>query len=379
MEKYGLVLAGGGTKGSYQVGALIALKEMGIKIGAVSGASIGSLNGALFVQGDTMLLRDLYVNIEMHDILKLSDKNALKDNDKLLSRGNVKSIVKEYIDNKGISNEPLKKLLNKYVDVNKIYKSKIDFGFMTYDVENKNGLEVFKKDIPKDKLTDYLLASSCFPVFKAQQIDGKEFLDGGLYDNIPVNMLLKKGYRRIIVIDVAGVGLVKKNLDKDAYIKVIKPKEDLGSIFEFDKELINRNIYYGYYDTLKAFNKLLGKRFYFKPNEYFKLLKKYGVSNVLNLEEAGLIYKLDKFKIWNGEEFIKAILSNYNRERKEYDKIKTTKFNLKDIKTILNKGLGISLCMDINNNYPTILNTYSGLFSKYIKVSKTIDEIISDK
>ena len=379
MEKYGLVLAGGGTKGSYQVGALIALKEMGIKIGAVSGASIGSLNGALFVQGDTMLLRDLYVNIEMHDILKLSDKNALKDNDKLLSRGNVKSIVKEYIDNKGISNEPLKKLLNKYVDVNKIYKSKIDFGFMTYDVENKNGLEVFKKDIPKDKLTDYLLASSCFPVFKAQKIDGKEFLDGGLYDNIPVNMLLKKGYRRIIVIDVAGVGLVKKNLDKDAYIKVIKPKEDLGSIFEFDKELINRNIYYGYYDTLKAFNKLLGKRFYFKPNEYFKLLKKYGVSNVLNLEEAGLIYKLDKFKIWNGEEFIKAILSNYNRERKEYDKIKTTKFNLKDIKTILNKGLGISLCMDINNNYPTILNTYSGLFSKYIKVSKTIDEIISDK
>ena len=379
MEKYGLVLAGGGTKGSYQVGALIALKEMGIKIGAVSGASIGSLNGALFVQGDTMLLRDLYVNIEMHDILKLSDKNALKDNDKLLSRGNVKSIVKEYIDNKGISNEPLKKLLNKYVDVNKIYKSKIDFGFMTYDVENKNGLEVFKKDIPKDKLTDYLLASSCFPVFKAQQIDGKEFLDGGLYDNIPVNMLLKKGYRRIIVIDVAGVGLVKRNLDKDAYIKVIKPKEDLGSIFEFDKELINRNIYYGYYDTLKAFNKLLGKRFYFKPNEYFKLLKKYGVSNVLNLEEAGLIYKLDKFKIWSGEEFIKAILSNYNRERKEYDKIKTTKFNLKDIKTILNKGLGISLCMDINNNYPTILNTYSGLFSKYIKVSKTIDEIISDK
>ena len=379
MEKYGLVLAGGGTKGSYQVGALIALKEMGIKIGAVSGASIGSLNGALFVQGDTMLLRDLYVNIEMHDILKLSDKNALKDNDKLLSRGNVKSIVKEYIRNKGISNEPLKKLLNKYVDVNKIYKSKIDFGFMTYDVENKNGLEVFKKDIPKDKLTDYLLASSCFPVFKAQKIDGKEFLDGGLYDNIPVNMLLKKGYRRIIVIDVAGVGLVKKNLDQDAYIKVIKPKEDLGSIFEFDKELINRNIYYGYYDTLKAFNKLLGKRFYFKPNEYFKLLKKYGVSNVLNLEEAGLIYKLDKFKIWNGEEFIKAILSNYNRERKEYDKIKTTKFNLKDIKTILNKGLGISLCMDINNNYPTIINTYSGLFSKYIKVSKTIDEIISDK
>ena len=99
MEKYGLVLAGGGTKGSYQAGALIALKELGVDIGAVSGASIGSLNGALFVQGDTKLLKELYSNIEMHDILKLSDKNTLKNNDKLLSKGNVKSIIKEYIDN----------------------------------------------------------------------------------------------------------------------------------------------------------------------------------------------------------------------------------------------------------------------------------------
>ena len=62
-----------------------------------------------------------------------------------------------------------------------------------------------------------------------------------------------------------------------------------------------------------------------------------------------------------------------------YDKVKTKKFGLTDVKTILNKGLGISLCMDINDNYPTLLNTYSGLFSTYIKASKTIDEIINMK
>ena len=53
--KYGLVFSGGGTKGSYQVGALKALKEMHIKIGAVSGASIGSINAALFMK-DTLTL-----------------------------------------------------------------------------------------------------------------------------------------------------------------------------------------------------------------------------------------------------------------------------------------------------------------------------------
>ena len=46
-NKYALVLAGGGTKGAYQIGALKALKELGIEIEAITGASIGAINGAI--------------------------------------------------------------------------------------------------------------------------------------------------------------------------------------------------------------------------------------------------------------------------------------------------------------------------------------------
>lgn len=46
-NKIGLVLSGGGAKGAYQVGVVRALAEMNIKIGAISGASIGALNGAI--------------------------------------------------------------------------------------------------------------------------------------------------------------------------------------------------------------------------------------------------------------------------------------------------------------------------------------------
>ena len=52
MESYGLVLAGGGAKGIYQIGAWKALRELDIPIQAVTGASIGSINGALLAQGD---------------------------------------------------------------------------------------------------------------------------------------------------------------------------------------------------------------------------------------------------------------------------------------------------------------------------------------
>ena len=51
-KEYGLVLAGGGTRGAYQVGVWKALQELNIKIKGIVGASIGALNGALFLQND---------------------------------------------------------------------------------------------------------------------------------------------------------------------------------------------------------------------------------------------------------------------------------------------------------------------------------------
>ena len=46
-KEYGIVLEGGGARGSYQIGAWKALREAGIKIRGIAGASVGALNGAL--------------------------------------------------------------------------------------------------------------------------------------------------------------------------------------------------------------------------------------------------------------------------------------------------------------------------------------------
>ena len=52
MKGTALVLSGGGGKGAYEIGVWKAMRETGAdkKIRAVSGASVGGLNGALFVQ-----------------------------------------------------------------------------------------------------------------------------------------------------------------------------------------------------------------------------------------------------------------------------------------------------------------------------------------
>ena len=46
-EEFGLVLEGGGAKGAYEIGACKALEEMGMNITAVTGTSVGALNGAM--------------------------------------------------------------------------------------------------------------------------------------------------------------------------------------------------------------------------------------------------------------------------------------------------------------------------------------------
>lgn len=52
MKPYGLILAGGGAKGAYQIGAWKAMRELDIEFEAIAGASIGAINGAMIAQGD---------------------------------------------------------------------------------------------------------------------------------------------------------------------------------------------------------------------------------------------------------------------------------------------------------------------------------------
>ena len=69
----GLVLAGGGARGSYQVGVWRALDELGWTAGAVTGTSVGCLNGAMYVLGQYETARDMWLTIRSKDVLDLPD------------------------------------------------------------------------------------------------------------------------------------------------------------------------------------------------------------------------------------------------------------------------------------------------------------------
>ena len=94
-REYGLVLAGGGTKGAYQVGVWKALKELNINVKGIVGASIGSLNGALFLQDDFKMVEDnLYNATFPQQKLPLSKKDDQWQHDcvnYIIGEGNIVS------------------------------------------------------------------------------------------------------------------------------------------------------------------------------------------------------------------------------------------------------------------------------------------------
>ena len=264
---YGLALEGGGAKGAFHIGAYKALHELGIEINAVAGTSIGALNGAIIAQGDfetgyewwrkmdTAMLFDIdKASIEKH-IGKQVSKNMLA----LWSK-----LIKDMVSSRGLDTKKIRDILEEVLDEEKIRNSGMELGLVTVSVTDWKPVEIFMEDIPNGKLIDYLMASANLPVFKLRPLDGKYYLDGGFYDNCPVNLLGRRGIKDIIAVRTFGLGRIRK-VDDDINVINILPSKDLGKILIFDNDTIKENLKMGYYDVMRSFKNLRGNWYYIEP------------------------------------------------------------------------------------------------------------------
>lgn len=338
MPRYGLVLAGGGAKGAYQIGAWKALREMGITFEAIAGVSIGSINGALIAAGDYDKAIEMWNSVSLDKGVKINE--TLPDPDNLFSKKNWGALFKEVLRNGGIDASPLEEYIKVYIDEKKIRENNIPLGIITVQLNQKvSGLELFIDEIPEGELVDYLLASSNIPLVTNIGPEGEKYLDGGVYDNTPVMTLKKRGYNRLIVIDIANIKGVAYNLDfSNSNIVYIKPydTDDLGAAFDFDPELNKKRMALGYLDAKKAFGELKGNIYHFLPHVFQSFIITHGVEEVYQLEllanklgvEKGEIYSQDSF-ILTVKEAYEKMKSELEAKEKEKEKSRENK-NLKD-------------------------------------------------
>lgn len=305
MKKYGLVLAGGGAKGSYQIGAWKAMKELGIDFSAVAGTSIGSINGALIAADCYDEAIALWEAAEVNNGINITEE--LKDPENLFSFKNFSSLVKEVFKNKGIDASPTRELLCRFIDEDKVRRSDVKFGMVTFHLSEFEPLRLFVEDIPEGQLVDYLLASSKVPLVSKIGPEGERFLDGGVYDNAPIGMLRDNGYNKLIVVDISNISGLGHRLDLSCVEMIyIRPYdiEELGAAFDFSDEMLEKRMKMGYFDTRKAFGYLSGRRYYFEKDEYRKMAQEYGAEACLQLEAIANELEMDKFIIYNKENFL---------------------------------------------------------------------------
>ncbi len=167
LNSYALVLAGGGAKGAYQIGAWKAFLELGIKFSAVSGASVGALNAALIAQGSYRKAEELWDGISLDKIVcippDLVEQGRLYVNKRNIKY--LKELNRSILKYGGLDTSPLLNLIKSTVNEAGLRKDGTDLGLVTFNVGKMKPVELFLDSIPEGKLADYLLASASFPAF----------------------------------------------------------------------------------------------------------------------------------------------------------------------------------------------------------------------
>ena len=186
-KKYnvGIALSGGGVRGFAHLGVLKALNEKGIHPEIISGTSAGALAGVFYADG-----------FSPEDSFEIFYENSLFH------------FTEVSIPDKGfLSMEKVSKILKKTIKASTFEELKIPL-YVAASNLNDGEVEYFHQG----NIIDKVIASASIPVlFKPQIINGKIFVDGGVFDNLPIEPI-KDQCKKLIGSHVNPLGK-EENLD----------------------------------------------------------------------------------------------------------------------------------------------------------------------
>ena len=210
--RIGLVLSGGGARGAAHVGVIQVLESLRIPIDYIAGTSMGSIVGGLYASGMTVS--------EIEEIITSLDwRAALQDNIPRNSRSfRRKSEDRDYLINSkpGLSDDLeiklpsgilqgqrvdliLKRLTLPVRGITDFDEFKIPFRAVATDIVTGRPVIIGSGD-----LATAMRASMSIPaVFSPVDIDGRLLVDGGVSNNMPVDVVRKMGADIVIAVDIS--------------------------------------------------------------------------------------------------------------------------------------------------------------------------------
>lgn len=240
-KKIGVALSGGGARGLAHIGVLEVLENEGINISAISGTSMGSVIGALYCSGVSVIEILKFINSNDWKRFVISTTFTLP-NLTILNSRKVDKVLYKFLEEKTFD-DCIKPFCAVAADI--ISKKKVALG--------------------KGKLKDAVKASIAIPgIFEPLVKDGMILIDGGVIEPLPVDTVRKMGVDFIIavalnntdrkeiptiktsifnVIDLS-LAMMEREIEASYFPMadvLIQPKTGDFGIFEFTKasEIIN--------------------------------------------------------------------------------------------------------------------------------------------
>ena len=267
-KTYAVALAGGGAKGGYEVGVWRSLLEEGLKYNAVSGTSVGALNGAMMTMRDLERAEALWRNIRYSQVMSVDDAVMTRLFSGDASVREIRNTLKKavgIVKDGGLDISPLRELIRNTADIKRIKESDVELFIVTYSLTDKKGLDIAVKSLPDDQVCDMLLASAYYPAFRNEPLTGgKHYADGGFSENLPLTPLIDHGYKNIIAVRLTEPkGRAKKlKITGDVMIDCIAPKRRLGHTLNFSPEQAAFDMTMGYFDAKRYVYGLVGDYYY---------------------------------------------------------------------------------------------------------------------
>ncbi len=266
MLKKALVLSGGGTRGVYENGAVKALRALGKDDWSlVTGTSIGALNAVLIVQRDYEQMDRLWSDLVKEDLI-IGDIPSDFTWEALFNNAGIRSLLNRYGRGTPSDFSPLYEKIRTMYDPERFHASDIGFGCVAVQLPLLRPVYV-TKEMMKENGADWLIASaSAYPVFPVHRFEQGEFIDGGYYDNLPVDEALRLGAEEIIAIDLHHRPQHPQYLDRDPVTCII-PTCDTGPFLDFSPETLKRLDFCGYHDVMKKYGRYSGVSYTFEKTE----------------------------------------------------------------------------------------------------------------
>lgn len=255
MEKYGLVLEGGGMRGAYTAGALAWLNDNNITFDY----NVGISSGAVYLC--------CYLMHDKHTPYNMSVHYAAEKG--VVGLGALKT-EGYYVAYKRIFEEDLKK--REHLSIAPLKKMHPDVEVGAYVLEDGK-TEYFNVDDMDDDME--LLRGTCaLPIASAVvEVNGKHLLDGGITKMIPIERAMEKGCTKYFIITTKPADYVRKPANPIIKFMMKRVYKEYPQVA---KDYAVRHL--NYYHQIDLINQAVneGKAIHIRPSKDIKVSRFHG-------------------------------------------------------------------------------------------------------